>query len=98
MQALKRCSRGGLARWRVFRLLATRVNRAGACVNLVNLIFDRLRLAALRAAAPRDAFCPRKDPQIRQAAAGQQTRACGFTPEGQKAPSFFYFYQQLCGH
>jgi len=32
--------------------------------------------------------------EIRQAAAGQQTCACGFTPEGQKAPSFFYFYQQ----
>jgi hypothetical protein len=48
-----------------------RVNRV---VNRVNLIFDRLWLAAPRAVAPRDAFHGRKDPLTLHAAMTCATR------------------------
>src|SRR6266404_1268786 len=47
------------------------VNPRREGVNRVNRIFDRVRLAPPRAAAPRDAFEQGEDPRIRQAAAAK---------------------------
>jgi hypothetical protein len=64
------------------------VNPRREGVNRVNRIFDRVRLAPPRAAAPRDAFEQGEDPRIRQAAAAKhhtQQR-----PVSKSRPSFVF--------
>jgi hypothetical protein len=64
------------------------VNPRREGVNRVNRIFDRVRLAPPRAAAPRDAFGQGEDPRIRQAAAAKhhtQQR-----PVSKSRPSFVF--------